>query len=104
CRADGSVQKVKLTELLITENLDRVPCEQASAGDLVAIAGIPDITIGDTIADPDDPRPMERISVDDPAISLTIGANDSPLTGRNGGTKITARQIKSRLDSELIGN
>ncbi|WP_370591407.1 translational GTPase TypA [Saccharopolyspora montiporae] len=104
CREDGSVQKVRLTELLITENLDRVPCAEASAGDLVAIAGIPDITIGDTLADPDDPRPMERITVDDPAISLTIGANNSPLTGRNGGTKVTARQVKARLDAELIGN
>ncbi|GAB3284519.1 translational GTPase TypA [Parasphingorhabdus pacifica] len=104
CREDGSVEKVKLTELMITENLDRVPAEQASAGDLVAIAGIPDITIGDTLADLDDPKPLPRITVDDPAISMTVGINTSPMTGRNGGTKVTARQVKNRLDSELIGN
>ncbi|GAA2332257.1 translational GTPase TypA [Saccharopolyspora halophila] len=104
CREDGTVEKVRLTELMITENLDRVPTEQASAGDLVAIAGIPDITIGDTLADPDDPQPLPRITVDDPAISMTIGVNTSPLTGRNGGSKVTARQVKSRLDAELIGN
>ncbi|CAM00337.1 GTP-binding protein [Saccharopolyspora erythraea NRRL 2338] len=104
CRADGTVEKVKLTELLITENLDRVPAAEASAGDLVAIAGIPDITIGDTLADPEDPRPLPRITVDDPAISMTIGVNTSPLTGRNGGTKVTARLVKNRLDAELIGN
>ncbi|RRO15559.1 translational GTPase TypA [Saccharopolyspora rhizosphaerae] len=104
CREDGSVEKVRLTELLITENLTRVPAEQASAGDLVAIAGVPDITIGDTLTDPDDPKPLPRITVDDPAISMTIGVNTSPLTGRNGGSKITARQVKARLDSELIGN
>ncbi|MGI8310200.1 translational GTPase TypA [Saccharopolyspora hattusasensis] len=104
CRADGTVEKVRLTELLITENLDRVPCNEASAGDLVAIAGIPDITIGDTLADPDAPEPLPRITVDDPAISMTIGVNTSPLTGRNGGTKVTARLVKNRLDAELIGN
>ncbi|TWF93222.1 translational GTPase TypA [Saccharopolyspora dendranthemae] len=104
CREDGSVEKVRLTELLITENLTRVPAEQASAGDLVAIAGVPDITIGDTLTDPDNPKPLPRITVDDPAISMTIGVNTSPMTGRNGGTKITARQVKARLDSELIGN
>jgi GTP-binding protein len=104
CRADGSVEKVRLTELLITENLDRVPAEQASAGDLVAIAGIPDITIGDTLADPESPDPLPRITVDDPAISMTMGTNNSPLSGRNGGTKVTARLVKNRLDAELIGN
>jgi len=104
CREDGTVEKVRLTELLITQNLDRVPAEQAAAGDLVAIAGIPDITIGDTLADPEDPQPLPRITVDDPAISMTIGVNTSPLTGRNGGTKVTARLVKNRLDAELIGN
>ncbi|GAA2811818.1 translational GTPase TypA [Saccharopolyspora taberi] len=104
CREDGTVEKVRLTELLITENLDRVPAAEASAGDLVAIAGIPDITIGDTLADPEDPQPLPRITVDDPAISMTIGVNTSPLTGRNGGTKVTARMVKNRLDAELIGN
>ncbi|MFR9729912.1 translational GTPase TypA [Saccharopolyspora sp. MS10] len=104
CREDGSVEKVRLTELLITENLDRVPTAEAHAGDLVAIAGIPDITIGDTLADPDNPEPLPRITVDDPAISMTIGVNTSPMTGRNGGTKVTARFVKNRLDAELIGN
>ncbi|MFC7343205.1 translational GTPase TypA [Saccharopolyspora griseoalba] len=104
CREDGTVEKVRLSELLITQNLDRVPTEEAHAGDLVAVAGIPDITIGDTLTDPDDPKALPRITVDDPAISMTIGVNTSPLTGRNGGTKVTARQVKNRLDSELIGN
>ncbi|GAA3365886.1 MULTISPECIES: translational GTPase TypA [Saccharopolyspora] len=104
CREDGSVEKVRITELLITENLDRVPAAEAHAGDLVAIAGIPDITIGDTLADADDPQPLPRITVDDPAISMTIGVNTSPMTGRNGGTKVTARFVKNRLDAELIGN
>ncbi|GAA4033008.1 translational GTPase TypA [Allokutzneria multivorans] len=104
CREDGSTQRVKITELLITDALDRVPAEEAIAGDLVAIAGIPEITIGDTLADLEDPRPLPRITVDEPAISMTIGVNTSPLAGRNGGTKITARMLKSRLDSELVGN
>jgi GTP-binding protein len=104
CRADGTVEKVRVTELLITEALDRVPAQEASAGDLVAIAGIPEITIGDTLADPDDPRPLPRITVDEPAISMTIGVNTSPLQGKGGGTKLTARLVKSRLDSELVGN
>ncbi|NUT99728.1 MAG: translational GTPase TypA [Saccharothrix sp.] len=104
CREDGSVQKVKITELLITEALERVPAEEARAGDLVAIAGIPDITIGDTLADVENPEPLPRITVDEPAISMTIGVNTSPLAGRNGGTKLTARLLKSRLDSELVGN
>ncbi|GGP60565.1 translational GTPase TypA [Saccharothrix coeruleofusca] len=104
CREDGSVQKVRITELLITEALERVPAEQASAGDLVAIAGIPEITIGDTLADVDNPEPLPRITVDEPAISMTIGVNTSPLAGRGGGTKLTARLVKARLDAELVGN
>jgi len=104
CREDGSVERVKVTELLITEALERVPSPEAHAGDLVAIAGIPDITIGDTLADPDDPRPLPRITVDEPAISMTIGTNTSPLAGRGGGTKLTARLVKVRLDTELVGN
>lgn len=104
CRADGSVEKVRLTELLITENLERVSTSEAHAGDLVAIAGISDITIGDTLADPETPSPLPRITVDSPAISMTFGVNTSPLAGRNGGTKVTARQVKGRLDAELIGN
>jgi len=104
CRADGSVEKVRLTELLITENLERVQTSEAHAGDLVTIAGIADITIGDTLADPEQPQPLERITVDAPAISMTFGVNTSPLAGRNGGGKVTARQVKGRLDAELIGN
>ncbi|TWP48574.1 translational GTPase TypA [Lentzea tibetensis] len=104
CREDGTTQRVKITELLITEALDRIPAESAKAGDLCAIAGIPEITIGDTLADVDDPRPLTRITVDEPAISMTVGVNTSPLAGRNGGTKLTARVLKARLDAELVGN
>ncbi|MGW0519141.1 translational GTPase TypA [Crossiella sp. NPDC003009] len=104
CREDGSTQKVKITELLITEALERVPAEAASAGELVAIAGIPEITIGDTLADLDNPDPLPRITVDQPAISMTIGVNTSPMAGRNGGDKLTARLVKARLDNELVGN
>jgi GTP-binding protein len=104
CREDGSVERVRIAELLITDALDRVPAEMAEAGDLVAISGIPEITIGDTLADPDDPHPLPRITVDEPAIAMTIGVNTSPLAGRNGGTKLTARVLKARLDTELVGN
>jgi GTP-binding protein len=104
CRADGSVTNVRITELLLTEALERIPASHAEAGDIVAIAGIPDITIGDTLADPDDPEPLPRIHVDEPAISVTLGVNTSPLAGRGGGTKLTARVLKSRLDAELVGN
>ncbi|SDP48964.1 translational GTPase TypA [Lentzea jiangxiensis] len=104
CREDGEPVKVRITELLITEALDRQPAEVARAGDLVAIAGIPDITIGDTLADAEAPVALPRITVDEPAISMTVGVNTSPLAGRNGGTKLTARMLKARLDSELIGN
>ena len=106
CRADGGVARVKITELLRTVALERVPADFAVAGDLVAVAGIAEVTIGDTLADPDNPVPLPRISVDEPAISLTIGINTSPLVGRDPhpGTKLTARQVKGRLDTELVGN
>jgi GTP-binding protein len=106
CTADGKVTRVKITELLRTEALTRVPTDSASAGDLVAVAGIPDVTIGDTLADPENPVPLPRIHVDEPAISVTIGINTSPLVGRDPhpGSKLTARQVKNRLDAELIGN
>ncbi|ONI77146.1 GTP-binding protein TypA [Actinosynnema sp. ALI-1.44] len=104
CRADGTVSNVRIAELLVTEALERVPGEEAEAGDLVAISGIPDITIGDTLADVDNPVPLPRITVDEPAIAMTIGVNTSPLAGRNGGTKLTARVLKARLDAELVGN
>ncbi len=107
CRADGSVQKVKITELLMTFGLERQPLEadsHAAPGDIIAIAGIPDIMIGDTLADPDDVRPLPRIRVDEPAISMTIGTNTSPMAGRVRGAKVTARLVKDRLDRELVGN
>ncbi|GMA29751.1 translational GTPase TypA [Arenivirga flava] len=101
---DGSVANVRITELLITKALERFPAEKGGPGDIVAIAGIEDITIGETIADPEDVRPLPAITVDDPAISMTIGANTSPLVGKVKGHKLTARMIKDRLDRELIGN
>jgi GTP-binding protein len=104
CRRDGSISRVKVTELLLTEGLDRVPAEQAGPGDIIAIAGIPEITIGETLADLEDPRPLPLITVDEPAISMTIGTNTSPLTGRGKGTKLTGRLVKDRLDAELVGN
>jgi len=104
CRHDGTVQRVKVTELLLTEALDRVPAESAGPGDIIAVAGIPEITIGETLADPDDPRPLPLITVDEPAISMTIGANSSPLAGRVRGSKVTARLVKDRLERELVGN
>ena len=104
CRADGSVERVRVAELLLTEALERKPAQMAGPGDIIAVAGIPDITIGDTLADPDDPRPLPRISVDEPAIAVTIGTNTSPLVGRVKGTKVTARLVKERLDRELVGN
>ncbi len=106
CQADGKITRVKITELLRTVALERVPTDAALAGDLVAVAGIAEVTIGDTLADPDDPRPLPRIHVDEPAISLTIGINTSPLVGRDPhpGNKLTARQVKNRLDTELVGN
>ncbi|WP_119727365.1 translational GTPase TypA [Thermomonospora amylolytica] len=104
CRHDGGIEKVKITELLMTEALERRPADEAGPGDIVAIAGIPDIMIGDTLADPDDPRPLPLITVDEPAISMVIGTNTSPMAGREKGTKVTARMVKDRLDRELVGN
>ncbi|CAN5297690.1 translational GTPase TypA [soil metagenome] len=103
-KADGTIKNVKITELLITEGLDRVPGEYAGPGDIVAIAGIPDIMIGETIADAENPIALPLITVDEPAISMTIGTNTSPLVGKVKGSKVTARMVKDRLDSELIGN
>ena len=103
---DRSVERVKISELLITEGLERKPLESGAArpGDIIAIAGIPEIMIGDTIADVDDPRQLPLIKVDEPAISMTIGTNTSPLAGRVRGAKVTARLVKDRLDRELVGN
>jgi len=101
---DGTVSNVKITELLITKALDRYPTESAGPGDIVAVAGIENITIGETLADPEDVRPLPTITVDDPAISMTIGTNTSPLMGKVKGHKLTARMVKDRLDRELVGN
>jgi GTP-binding protein len=103
CRRDGSIEQVRATELYANEGLDRVEAAEAGPGDVVAVAGIPEITIGETIADPDDPRPLPLIAVDEPALGMTIGINTSPLAGR-AGSKLTARTIRDRLDQELVGN
>ncbi len=126
CRRDGSVERVKITELYLTEALERVPAQSAGPGDIIAVAGIGDITIGETLADPDDPRPLPLITVDEPAVSVTIGVNNAPLAGRGArpgsrppaapgegagqgarareATKVTARLVRDRLDRELVGN
>ncbi len=104
-RVDGSIENFRVSELLRTQGLERTPVESAGPGDIVAVAGVNDIMIGETIVDPDDPRPLPLIHVDDPAISMTFGINDSPLAGTEGkDDKLTARMIKDRLDRELIGN
>jgi GTP-binding protein len=103
-KRDGTVKTVKITELLITEGLERKPGEKAGPGDICAVAGIPEITIGETLADPENPLALPLIHVDEPAISMTIGTNTSPLVGREKGSKVTARLVKDRLDSELVGN
>ncbi|MCL7375912.1 translational GTPase TypA [Streptomyces sp. 35G-GA-8] len=104
-KRDGTKSNVRITELLMTEALTRKPAEKAGPGDICAIAGIPDIMIGETLADPENPIALPLITVDEPAISMTIGTNTSPLVGKGGkGHKVTARQVKDRLDRELIGN
>ncbi|MBW3646342.1 MAG: translational GTPase TypA [Actinobacteria bacterium] len=103
CKKDGTIENVKLTELLGTEALERVSIDSAGPGEIVAIAGIPQIYIGETLADPDDPRPLPLMTIDEPSISMTIGINTSPMAGRSG-KKLTARQVKDRLDKELVGN
>jgi GTP-binding protein len=103
CRSDGTIERAQIGELYVTEALDRVPAEEAGPGEIVAIAGIAEVTIGETLADPDDPRPLPVISVDEPSLSITVGLNTSPLAGRSG-TKLTARALKTRLDQEIVGN
>jgi GTP-binding protein len=98
------VENAKITELLVTEGVRRTPAEEAEAGDIVAVAGIPEIMIGDTLADLGDPRPLARITVDQPAISMTVGTNTSPLAGKVSGHKLTASMVRNRLDAELVGN
>jgi GTP-binding protein len=103
CRADGEVERVKVSELYVTEALDRVEAEEAAAGEIIWVAGIPEIMIGETLAAADDPRPLPVITVDEPSLSITIGINTSPLAGRDGD-KLTASQVKARLDREQVGN
>ena len=103
CRADGTIENARVTELYTTEALDRVPALEAGPGEIVALAGLPEVTIGETIADPDDPRPLPVTTVDEPSLSVTIGINTSVLAGTEGD-RLTASQIKNRLDQELVGN
>src|ERR671938_1242589 len=103
CRADGTVSAARVAELYVTEALDRVDAAEAGPGEIIAVAGLPEVTIGETLADPEDPRPLPVITVDEPSLSVTIGQNTSPLAGKEG-SKLTARQIKDRLDAETIGN
>jgi GTP-binding protein len=103
CRADGTIENARVTELYVTEALDRVPAEEAGPGEIVALAGLPEVTIGETIADPADPRPLPVTTVDEPSLSVTIGINTSPLAGTEG-SRLTASQVSERLQAELVGN
>jgi GTP-binding protein len=103
CRSTGEIEKAKVGELYVTEALDRVEADEAGPGEIIAVAGIPAVTIGETLADPDDPRPLPVITVDEPSLSVTIGINTAPLAGQDGD-KLTARQVLNRLESELVGN
>jgi GTP-binding protein len=103
CRLDGTTEVVKLSALYVTENHLRVEADEAGPGEIIAVAGLAEVTIGETLADPVDPRPLPAITVDEPSLSMTIGINTSPLAGRDG-SKLTARLVKSRLDAELVGN
>jgi GTP-binding protein len=103
CRTDGTIERAKVTELYVTEALERVVADEAGPGEIIAVAGIPEVTIGETLADPEDPRPLPAITVDEPSLSMTVGINTSPLSGREGD-KLTARLVEARLRSELVGN
>ncbi|HYT30230.1 MAG TPA: translational GTPase TypA [Actinomycetota bacterium] len=103
CRADGSIERAKVTELYVTEALERVDADEAGPGEIIAVAGFPDITIGETLADPDDPRPLPVMTIDEPSLSMTVGINTSPLAGQEG-SRLTARLVKGRLDQEAVGN
>ncbi len=103
CRLDGTVERAKVTELYVTDALDRVDADEAGPGEIAAVAGLSEVTIGETLADPDDPRPLPVITVDEPSLSMTIGINTSPLAGQDG-SKLTARQVLGRLEAELVGN
>jgi GTP-binding protein len=103
CRVDGAIEHAKVTELYVTDALERVDAEEAGPGEIIAVAGIPEVTIGETLADPDDPRPLPAITVDEPSLSMTVGINTSPLAGREGD-KVTASSVEARLSAELVGN
>jgi GTP-binding protein TypA/BipA len=103
CRADGTIERSQVSELYVTDALDRVSAQEAGPGEIIAVAGLPEVTIGETLADPDDPRPLPVIRVDEPSLSAIVGINTSPLAGRDGD-KLTARQVRARLDAELVGN
>ena len=103
CRANGEIESATISELFVTEALERVPADEVGPGEIIAIAGIPEITIGETLAEPEDPRPLPVIEVDEPSLSIVVGQNTSPLAGREGD-KVTARQIQNRLEQELLGN
>src|SRR3954467_11323168 len=103
CRRDGSIEQVKVAELYVNEGLARMPADEAGPGEIMAIAGIPEITIGETIADAEDPRPLPLIAVEEPALGMTVGINNSPLAGQSGN-KLTARVLQDRLQQELVGN
>ena len=103
CRQDGTITRTKLTELLVAEGLDRVPAERAGPGEIIAVAGLDEVMIGETIADPDDPQRLPLIVIDEPSLSVTVATNTGPLAGQSG-TKLTARMIQDRLDRELLGN
>ncbi len=103
CRADGSIERAQISELYVTEALERVEAAQAGPGEIIAVAGLDEVTIGETLADPEDPHPLGVITVDEPSLSVTIGINTAPLAGREG-SRLTARQVRSRLDQELVGN
>ena len=103
CRVDGAIVRAKITELYVTEGLERVDAKEAGPGEIIAVAGMPDVTIGETLADEEDPQPLPVIRIDEPSLSATIGINTSPLTGLDGN-KLTARMVKERLEKELIGN
>jgi GTP-binding protein len=103
CRADGTIERAKVTELYVTDALERVEADKAGPGEIIAVAGIPEVTIGETLADLDDPRPLPVITVDEPSLSMTVGINTSPLAGREGD-KVTASNVEARLRAELVGN
>ncbi|MPZ36414.1 MAG: translational GTPase TypA [Rhodospirillales bacterium] len=103
CRVDGSVERVRISELYVSEALDRVDADEAGPGEIIAVAGLPDVTIGETLSDLEDPRPLPLIRIDEPSLSMTIGINTSPLSGKDGD-KLTSRLLKNRLDTEILGN